>query len=422
MSPDGSFLSSFLGALQGTISVLLTVLAGYAFARPGKLDHTTVRRISKLCANLFLPCLIIEQMGPQLTAEKLARLWVVPVWGLASTLLAHLIGWAGQAVLRLPYWTIVAAGRPNTTALPLLLLQALASTGVLDALGDGEDAGTTLRRAKAMILLNVIVQQTFTFQTAPAILKRDDGRKKDAEDGNRLRTGPGRTSPIVQDHEHVGLLHDHDGMEDDEQIDYHDALNPIEDTPDLHWPLCLGPLEKPVKAIYSYMSPPLIGAIIALFLGMIPPLNSLFFSPDGALYASITQSIENLGELFVALQAFTVGAELANVPSIRPGIVPMVFVLAVRFVVMPALSFLFVWLTAGRGFYVDDPLVWFVLIIIPAGPSAMLLANVAELVKVDIGPIIGYLTIAYMLSPLLAAVCSLGLKLVESLQARDGGH
>lgn len=36
----------------------------------------------------------------------------------------------------------------------------------------------------------------------------------------------------------------------------------------------------------------------------------------------------------------------------------------------------------------------FLLVLIPSGPSAMLLANVAELVNLDQGPIAGYLTIS----------------------------
>lgn len=83
--------------------------------------------------------------------------------------------------------------------------------------------------------------------------------------------------------------------------------------------------------------------------------------------------------------------------------------MVIRFLIMPTLSLLFVWLTAGRGWYIDDRLVWqvltsfsvasaysniicrFLLAIIPAGPSAMLLASVAENVNVDQGPIAGYL-------------------------------
>lgn len=110
---------------------------------------------------------------------------------------------------------------------------------------------------------------------------------------------------------------------------------------------------------------------------------------------------------------FIVGSELALVPNANPGLIPAMYTLLTRFFIMPGVSLLFVLSTAGRGWYTDDKLVWyeihfylaacsvlilcvrrFLLVLIPAGPSAMLLANIAELVQVDIGPVSGYLTIS----------------------------
>lgn len=274
----GTLLETFSGAFQGSISVLLTLLAGYVMARKGYLNHQTVRHISKLCTTLFLPCLIIEEMGPELTARNLSSVWIIPSWGLLSTLLAHGIGYVGKRLMKLPYWTVVACGRPNSNALPLLLLQSLEHTGVLDLLSkDGESVSATLDRAKSLILLNAIVQQTFTFQLAPGIMARDDGHKDDEDpesQEDRLRPGPGRLTSIVQDSERVGLLHDHeyDGSDSDETRAgdgaYTRAVGDIADQPDIHWPERLKFLKKPVKKACSYVSPVLLGAIIALIIGV----------------------------------------------------------------------------------------------------------------------------------------------------------
>lgn len=45
-------------------------------------------------------------------------------------------------------------------------------------------------------------------------------------------------------------------------------------------------------------------------------------------------------------------------PSTHPGALATSWVLFVRFIVMPCAGLLFVLATAGRGFYVDDRLVW----------------------------------------------------------------
>ncbi len=278
-----SFGATFLGALEGATSLLLTLLTGYCVARLRLIDHQTVTRVSKLCTQLFLPCLIVVQMGPHLTVSNLGKMWILPLWGLVSTIVAHLLGWLGKAFFKTRWWVIVAAGRPNTSALPLLLLQSLESTGVLDSLSaDGESVKDTLSRAKSLILLNVVVQQTLTFQFAPAILKRDskaDGKSKgveaDVEGGDRLaepvkRRG-GNLNPVVQDSEHVGLLQDHNGRSygtAEDGDDYPEALGLVADEPNVHWPKRLAILEKPVKATLSKMSPPLIGAMVALFIGV----------------------------------------------------------------------------------------------------------------------------------------------------------
>lgn len=136
---------------------------------------------------------------------------------------------------------------------------------------------TTLSRAQSLILLNAIVQEIITFQTAPAILRLDDGRRKQSGGPGTLRPGPGQILPIVQDAERVGLLGDEeenedsdgdDGRDDLHGVDGRVALKPVEDMPDYRWPRSVKFAQKPLQNIRGYMSPPLIGAIIALIIGV----------------------------------------------------------------------------------------------------------------------------------------------------------
>jgi hypothetical protein len=88
--------ATVIGALEGAISVLLTLGAGFVACQHGLLDKSSTKKLSHLCSVLFLPCLLIVQMGPQLTPDMLKRAWVIPLWGLLSTAMAHLFGWAGK--------------------------------------------------------------------------------------------------------------------------------------------------------------------------------------------------------------------------------------------------------------------------------------------------------------------------------------
>jgi hypothetical protein len=91
-----SLSTSFAGAFQGTVSVLLTLVAGYIAARLKLFDSHTIHQLSKLCSHVFLPCLIITAMGPGITASQLQLLWIIPVWGLTSSVLSHGIGFLGK--------------------------------------------------------------------------------------------------------------------------------------------------------------------------------------------------------------------------------------------------------------------------------------------------------------------------------------
>jgi predicted permease len=333
------------------------------------------------------------------SAGLLKEVWIIPVWGFVTTVVAHGFGFGGQWLFKLPNWTIVAAGRPNSSALPLLLIEALSSTGVLDNLKrDSESQSDVLDRAKSLILLNVIVQQALTFLAGPSILTKGQDDDEDASNDRLLPGSNHRGRPTIQDTEHVGLLNDHDAEDGygatQDPYRFERPLRQLDDTPDLRWPEKLQFMEAPTKKVASFLNPPVVGAIIAITLGMISPLHHAFLDKDGTFYNSITKAVDNLGKLFVSLQMFTVGAQLATVKTANPKVKPTAFVLFIRYVVMPAIAIFFVWMTAGRGFYADDPLVWFLLILLPSGPSAMVLANLAELVDTDQGPIAGYLTIA----------------------------
>lgn len=73
MSGDsGSFVVPFLGALQASIAVLLTIFAGVIAAQFNLLGEASSKEISKVCVKLFLPALLIVNVGSQLHADTVA--------------------------------------------------------------------------------------------------------------------------------------------------------------------------------------------------------------------------------------------------------------------------------------------------------------------------------------------------------------
>lgn len=62
-------LVPFLGAFQAAIAVLLTIGAGVFAAQMDWLNEASSRQISKLCVKMFLPCLLIYNVGSQIEGE-----------------------------------------------------------------------------------------------------------------------------------------------------------------------------------------------------------------------------------------------------------------------------------------------------------------------------------------------------------------
>lgn len=101
-----------------------------------------------------------------------------------------------------------------------------------------------------------------------------------------------------------------------------------------------------IALIRRFVSAPLIGALIGIFLGFVPPLKRAFFadSGDGGIFnAWITVSLKNIGELFVTLQVIIVGIKLAHsLRKMRRGHdsgsiswVLLALIVLVRFVIWP---------------------------------------------------------------------------------------
>lgn len=69
----GSLLESFLGALQASLAVLLTISYGVVAAQFKLLDHPSAKKISSVAVRLFLPALLITKVGSELHLDTAAR-------------------------------------------------------------------------------------------------------------------------------------------------------------------------------------------------------------------------------------------------------------------------------------------------------------------------------------------------------------
>ncbi|KAH8827950.1 hypothetical protein DL96DRAFT_1128759 [Flagelloscypha sp. PMI_526] len=190
-------------------------------------------------------------------------------------------------------------------------------------------------------------------------------------------------------------------------------------------------LQRLFSFLSDFITAPFIGSVIGVILGTIPALHTAFFAPshDGGIFTAwLTLSIKNLGQLFASLQILVVGIKLsASLNKMRrgeeSGPVPwpiFVGVTAIRYFVWPCASIGIVWAVVGKlGLGSRDPILWFVLMMIPSGPPAMklgALADVSNGTEQEKLSIAKFLAISYTLCPLISASIVGALRTCEAMR------
>lgn len=194
---------------------------------------------------------------------------------------------------------------------------------------------------------------------------------------------------------------------------------------------------KIFRGIKSIWNPPLTGALLAVLIGIIPPIKHQFYHQEGFFYGTITTSLSNVGELFTALMLFVLGANLqiktqgeSNTP-----VLVLIYIYIMRFLLLPAIGIVVVWQVSAWGWLDDnahqglggDPMMKFIMCLIPAGPPynslcakliyirAIVLANIAELAGVGQGPVGRLLILSYVVSPTIAFTVAAALRMITGL-------
>ena len=254
-----------------------------------------------------------------------------------------MVGLAFRKFLKQPAWIVPAVMFNNTTSYPLILVKSLSAAGILEALlkPKSDSVSAAVDRAESYFLVNAVISNCLTFAIGPWLLDaRDDSEGSD--------------DPEEQQHD------DHDdegqnGAAENDAADETTSLLPSvvikrgrkvnHSAKDQHARLPEW-VQKSLGFIYRFINAPLIGAIIGIVIGLIPPLHWVFFGPsqEGAIFkAWLTSSLKNMGELFAALQVIIVGVKLSSClrkmkrgeKSGEVGWAPMGLIVIVRFLLWP---------------------------------------------------------------------------------------
>ncbi|KAL1306853.1 hypothetical protein AAFC00_005506 [Neodothiora populina] len=437
MSAKEEIFIPLLGAVQASIAVLLTISYGVIAAQFNLLSQASAKDISKVCVRLFLPALLIVNVGSQLNQDTGIRYVPIVIWSILYNTLSIFIGLGLQKFMNLPQWIVPAIAFNNTTSLPLLLVQSLQATGILDSLDTSSDV---VDRAKSYFLVNAMISNSLTFALGPRLL---NGNEEDApdepeekeqddqqEDNDNAEDSAERGEANGDSIDRASLASDNSSVRDD--IEAHEETSLLPDRAiksqvradhkfwkkfNYRWDQLPTWAQASLSFLYQFWNAPLIGAVIGVIVGLIPPVHTLLFSEQeegGYLNAWLTKSVKNVGDLFASLQVVVVGVKLSK--AIRfmkkgedSGTVPwgpFVIVTIVRLIIWPLISVpLFYGLATKTNWLSDDPILWFCLMIMAAGPPAMkltALADVSGAGEDEKMSIAKFLTVSYCVSPFIS--------------------
>jgi predicted permease len=399
---------SFLAAVQASLSVLLVMGYGALAAHLKLIDRANTRSISKICVRIFLPALIITKVGAELEADKVHRYLVILIWGIACHVVSFLAGMLGHRVLGMPDWTAPSILISNTTSYPLLLITALGETGILESLiVADETTQDVIERAKSYFLVFSTVSNCVTFAVGPRLIDTEHAPDDDEDEDDKTDAAgaDGHSTPDVEASEETRLLPNAFPSPDPFRHDSFFLSLPKGDqkpepkpdrrrpwfVPRQRWNYLSPRMKWWFLFILDFFNTPLLGAIVGAVLGLVPFFHRAFFnsSEEGGIFTPwLTSSLKSIGGLFVSLPVVVTGITLFcsakeakdhHESTMSMPWLTVAYILLVRFVLWPAVSISSIYLLATKTSLVGtDPVLWFCLAIMPAGPSANKLITLCQ--------------------------------------------
>ncbi|KAI9641019.1 hypothetical protein NHQ30_010446 [Ciborinia camelliae] len=420
-----SLTTSLVAAFQASMAVLLVIFYGALAVYMQLLDSKSAKMMSKISVKFFLPALEFVKIGRELHAGGGHRYNVILVWACVTHTISFLLGAGAHFIFGMPDWITATIMFNNTTSYPLMLIQALDQTGLLNPLllEDGGVGSHAVEQAKSYFLVYSVVSSCLTFAIGPRMMDTEFAIDPPEEEEDLLSA----LAQVQQDREgeseedsdglnfvteHTNLLSPrHRSARSSKSTSFfpsrRDSITPpsrdtnraivYERRPSVisrrRWFELSDRVRWWVLLFYDFINAPLLGAAAGAIVGLSPILHRAFFNEtvDGGIFTAwLTASLENIGILFVSLPVVGAGVSLYSAVTKKsekgkgkqtistPWFITL-YVLAVRFAIWPVISTGIIYYLAKNSNWVgEDPMLWFSMMFMPLGPSAVKLITMVE--------------------------------------------
>ncbi|CAG8516033.1 9069_t:CDS:2 [Cetraspora pellucida] len=376
------YSSLFLASAQSSAEVLLVCVSGYLAAKYEIITPSIQKGLSNLIIKVLLPCLLFSETAADIDLSILIQLWPVPVFCATFSVISSLLGMFGGKILRLSLaetkFLMVGVMFNNITSLLLGLLSGMENTSAMQILLQSEDdsPAESVKRGKSYVMLAILFSTLLRWSLGAFLL-----RKNPSDDPLDLAKPLSKSVMLPTYNDQISLINSLNETinTSNETIDPPNERTSLLATKKNNNKFIIPQtLTKIYTIVGGLMNPPLTASIVALLVSTIAPLKNLFFGDHAPLFV-ISSTMEYIGTATVPLTLIMLGAQLQNLRSSKGKemFASISYVISCRYLIMPIIGGIMVMST--KSLYRGDPMLWFILMMLASGPTAINCINLVQL-------------------------------------------
>ncbi|KAI9264567.1 auxin efflux carrier [Helicostylum pulchrum] len=325
-------LELIISAVQAIMQVMAIVFLGVILSMKGYIDNDKQKWLSQLNLVFFTPCLLFSNIASVISYERLLAFWPIPVFYIVFISTSWILC---QTVIPMfgidkyyKRFVLACVMFSNANSLPVAIISSLAVSEAGKTLYWNSDDTQEMVSARG-------ISYTLFFGLFCNILRWSYGynllQKRTEDDEDTIVIDDYSPSFSVSDYGSNRNNNDTSRRSSSatvSEVDYNTnedsfkrSVSDLQDTTALLTSIPQDDKEKKkygrfiniLVTINTYMSPPLHAALLALFVGLFPPLKHLMYDEDSFFYASITKAIESCGKASVPIVLVCLGAQLKSI-------------------------------------------------------------------------------------------------------------
>uniref|UniRef100_A0A1D1XJP4 Putative transporter C5D6.04 n=1 Tax=Anthurium amnicola TaxID=1678845 RepID=A0A1D1XJP4_9ARAE len=406
--------SIFQISAQSNAQIVLSCITGYVAARRGIITTEAHKGFSRVILNLLLPCFLFAEIGKSMDLETLLKLWPITMFYLVFAVIGGILAIIGGYVFR---WSIsktkfamTSVIFNNVTSMSIALLLSIGKTDAIMLLTHDktEPPEEIVSRGVSYLLIANLMGNLGRWSLGTWLLKKEDG--SDDEEIVIIENPTHETLPNSS--YSISIVSPYDSTLHKPTVGTTELTSLLHQRNTTRHNRSTGLLSKTWKFISDISNPPLIAALIALIVCVNPTLKYIIFSRHSFIYNSITTTVASLGKMTIPLTLLTLGAQLHNLSGGKHSGMTSVYtyVMSSRFFLMPIVGVTMVLFT--REYYLDDPMLVFVLMLMASGPSAVNCINICQLTNTFEEEMAALLMYSYSAAAPLMTMTVMGLLLI----------